>query len=236
MACQLRQEYRPDRRDFTCRWQLHRPFAVKQKSLLGVFAFGLCSLQTTALVQSSRSRFLASCGAEPCLGLGSLHNNDGLGEGPALLTPLVKLKCPAFPNPPGSPGPHLQVFFASVAASSSRSYCLDPGPLCLLPESAVVLPSPCSAVCAQALAFEFCVWGDMEAALDEARCRAVALVLYSSSGMPAICGFRIFDDRGRRGCWRQMMRLCSESRAAKLSLNLVGDFLGTGPLAFCRSQ
>ena len=209
---------------------------MKQKSLLGVFAFGLCSLQTRAPVQSSRFRFLASCGAEPCLGLGSLHNNDGLGEGPALLTPLVKLKCPAFPNPPGSPGPHLQVFFASVAASSSRSYCLDPGPLCLLPESAVVLPSPCSAVCAQALAFEFCVWGDMEAALDEARCRAVSLVLYSSCGMSAICGFRIFDDRGRRGCWRQMMRLCSESRAAKEYLEMAGDVLGTGPLDFFRSQ
>ena len=32
------------------------------------------------------------------------------------------------------------------------------------------------------------------------------------------------------------MRLCSESRAAKVSLDLAGDFLGTGPLDFCRSQ
>ena len=63
---------------------------MKQKSLLGVFAFGLCSLQTRAPVQSSRFRFLASCGAEPCLGLGSLHNNDGLGEGPALTPFLVR--------------------------------------------------------------------------------------------------------------------------------------------------
>ena len=32
------------------------------------------------------------------------------------------------------------------------------------------------------------------------------------------------------------MRLCSESRAAKEYLNLAGDFLGTGPLDFFRSQ
>ncbi|CAE7767215.1 unnamed protein product [Symbiodinium sp. KB8] len=54
--------------------------------------------------------------------------------------------------------------------------------------------------------------------------------------MSAACGFRIFDDRGRRGCWRQMMRLCSESRAAKQYLKLAEDVLGTGSLDFFRSQ
>ena len=76
----------------------------------------------------------------------------------------------------------------------------------------------------------------MEVALAEARCAAVLLVLDVSYGISAICGFRIFEDRGRRGCWRQMMRLCSESSTATSFLNMAGDALGAGSLDFFRMQ
>ncbi|CAE7251057.1 unnamed protein product, partial [Symbiodinium sp. CCMP2456] len=161
----------------------------------------------------------------------------GLSGECAASPPTCKTRVPRAPEPfPGAPAPRLQVLFASAAASSATSRRLGPGPLCFLCEPAVVLPNPCSTVCAQALAFGLCVWGDMEAALAEARCAAVSLVLDFSYGGSSISGFRIFEDRGRRGCWRQMKRLCSESSQATHFLEMAGATLGAGSLDFFRSQ